>query len=312
MSIVLWSAPSPVEELGRLRAALGGGPRLLIKRDDLLPFGFGGNKVRKLALVAARALDEGADTLVTCGGMQSNHVRATAAVAARLGLDCHVVQNGEPQPRPTGNALLTRLYGATSHPVPRREDRAPAMAALADRLRARGRTPFVIPLGASMPLGALAYYRAVEELVAQIDPPDVIVHASSSGGTQAGLLAGCAGLGLDTEVIGVSADEPSSALAAVVRQLVGDLLAGGFPGVTRGRSTRVQVDDAFVGEGYGVPTAESAEALALFARLEAVVLDPTYTAKAAAALVAWVRSGRFARDRTVLFWHTGGAVGLFA
>jgi 1-aminocyclopropane-1-carboxylate deaminase/D-cysteine desulfhydrase-like pyridoxal-dependent ACC family enzyme len=194
-SLSLWAEPSPVEELARLRRALGGGPRLLAKRDDLIPFGCGGNKVRKLGLVAARALADGADTLVTCGGVQSNHARATAAVAARLGLGCVLVQNGDLPARPTGNALLARLYGATIHPVVSRADREPAMQAVAARLADAGRRPFVIPLGASMPLGAAAYARAVVEVLSQIDPPDLIVHASSSGGTQAGLVAVRAPLG---------------------------------------------------------------------------------------------------------------------
>jgi 1-aminocyclopropane-1-carboxylate deaminase/D-cysteine desulfhydrase-like pyridoxal-dependent ACC family enzyme len=305
--------PTPVAEMSRLRAALGGGPRLLVKRDDALPFGFGGNKVRKLDLVAARAREEGADTLLTVGGIQSNHARATAAAAARLGLRCVLVLNGARPDRPTGNTLLDGLLGAEIEFVSSREERAPAMRAAADRLRAEGRRPYEIPLGASTPLGAMAFARAVAELAAQGPAPDVIVHASSSGGTQAGLVVGGALLGLPTRVLGVSADEPSPVLADVVARLIAGIdaaLASG--GRLRAAAPEADVDDGFVGAGYGIPTPASQEALGLAARTEALFLDPTYTAKAMAGLIAHVRAGRFRSDQTVLFWHTGGQVGLFA
>jgi len=305
--------PTPIAEMSRLRAALGGGPRLLVKRDDALPFGFGGNKVRKLDLVAARAREEGADTLLTVGGLQSNHARATAAAAARLGLRCVLVLSGARPDRPTGNTLLDGLLGAEIQFVSSREERAPAMRAAADRLRAEGRRPYEIPLGASTPLGAMAFARAVVELAAQGPAPDVIVHATSSGGTQAGLVAGGALLALPTRVLGVSADEPSPVLADVVANLVAGIdtaLGGG--GRLRAAAPAAEVDDAFVGAGYGIPTPASREALELAARTEAIFLDPTYTAKAMAGLIAHVRAGRFRADQTVLFWHTGGQVGLFA
>src|SRR5437773_342904 len=246
----LVAGSTPVEEMSRLRAALGGGPRLLVKRDDALPFGFGGNKVRKLDLVAARARAEGADTLLTVGGFQSNHARATAAAAARLGLRCVLVLNGAPPERPTGNALLDGLLGAEIEFVSSREERAPAMRAAADRLRAQGRHPYEIPLGASTPLGAMAYARAVAELNAQGHVPDVIVHATSSGGTQAGLLAGGALLDLPTRVLGISADDPAPVLADVVAALVAGIDAAlGSGGRLRASVPRADVDDTFVGGG---------------------------------------------------------------
>jgi len=309
----LVAAASPIAEMGRLRAALGGGPRLLVKRDDALPFGFGGNKVRKLDLVAARAQADGADTLLTVGGVQSNHARATAAAAARLGLRCILVLNGARPDRATGNALLEGLLGAEIRYVASRAERAPAMRAEADRLRAQGRRPYEIPLGASTPLGSMAYARAVAELAGQGPAPDVIVHASSSGGTQAGLLAGIALLGLPTRVLGISADDPAPALSELIAGLVSgidDALGGG--GRLRAAAARAEVDDGFVGEGYGIPTPASREAIELAARTEALFLDPTYTAKAMAGLIAHVRAGRFRSDETVLFWHTGGLPGLFA
>jgi L-cysteate sulfo-lyase len=309
----LVAGPTPVEEMSRLRAALGGGPRLLVKRDDALPFGFGGNKVRKLDLVAARARAEGADTLLTVGGVQSNHARATAAAAARLGLRCVLILGGARPERPTGNNLLDGLLGAEIHYVSSREERAPAMRAAADRLRAQGRHPFEIPLGASTPLGAMAYARAVAELLAQVAAPDVIVHASSSGGTQAGLIAGCTLLGLPTRVLGISADDPAPALDAVVGDLVSGIDAAlGGEGRLSAAAPPPHVDDSFVGEGYGIPTPASREALERAARTEALFLDPTYTAKAMAGLIARVRAGSFRPDQTVLFWHTGGQAGLLA
>src|SRR5262249_3439914 len=209
-SLPLLAAPTPVEPMPRLRAALGGGPALLIKRDDAIAFGFGGNKVRKLALVAAQAQAEGADTLITAGGVQSNRARATAAVAAKVGMRAVLVANGAPPEPPTANALLDRLLGAEVVYVETRAQRAPMMAQLADRLRAAGRRPFTIPIGASTALGALGFALAVAELVNEIAPPDVIVHSTSSGGTQAGLVAGCRLLGLPTRVIGVSADDSAA------------------------------------------------------------------------------------------------------
>jgi D-cysteine desulfhydrase len=312
-SLPLVGAPSIVEPMPALTARLGGGPRLFIKRDDAIPFGFGGNKIRKLALVAARAQADGADTLITAGGIQSNHARATAATAARLGMRAILVANGPAPALPSANALLDRLLGAEIVHVATRPERDPAMSAAEDRMRAEGRRPFVIPIGASTPLGALGFVLAVAELAGQIAPPDVIVHASSSGGTQAGLVAGCRLLGLPTRVIGISADENAAALSVTVRSLVAGV-AGlmGMEPRELSQGTAIEVDDRFVGDGYGIPTEASREALELTARTEAVFLDPTYTAKAMAGLIAYVREQKFAGGQTVLFWHTGGQVGLFA
>jgi 1-aminocyclopropane-1-carboxylate deaminase/D-cysteine desulfhydrase-like pyridoxal-dependent ACC family enzyme len=186
-SVPLAPGPSPVEQLPQLRRALGGGPRLLVKRDDALPFAFGGNKVRKMQLVAADALAAGADTLITSGGIQSNHARVTAAAAAKLGLSCILIANGAGQERPTANALLDRLLGAQIRHVADRAGRAPAMEAAAEELRRAGRRPYVIPIGASTPLGAAAFVSAVEELGQQLQKaPDIIVHSTSSGGHAGG------------------------------------------------------------------------------------------------------------------------------
>jgi D-cysteine desulfhydrase family pyridoxal phosphate-dependent enzyme len=312
-SVSLAPHPTPIDELKRLRDALGAHcPQLFMKRDDLLSFAMGGNKVRKMQLVAAEAQASGADTLVTCGGIQSNHARVAAAAGAALGLDVTLVLNGSPQEIATGNARLDRLFGATVHTVATREDRDPAMARVAADLVAAGRHPFVVPLGASTPVGALGFARAISEITAAGIRPDVIVHATSSGGTQAGVVGGCALFGLRARAIGVSADEPASALEPVVRNLLAGMaerLGARSASLTGERP--IEIDDRFVGTGYGVPTKDSLEATELVARREGIVLDPVYTAKAMAGLIARVRSGEFSRDQKVLFWHTGGVPGYF-
>jgi D-cysteine desulfhydrase family pyridoxal phosphate-dependent enzyme len=312
--VVLARHPTAVEPMDRLRAALGPGcPTLLIKRDDLLAFAMGGNKVRKLQAVAAEAVAEGADTLITCGGVQSNHARVTAAAGAVLGLRVVLVVNGEPASQPRGNALLDQLFGAEVRYVASRDERAPAMAHLATELRRAGRTPFVIPLGASTPTGALGFARGVSEIAIAGLKPDVIVHATSSGGTQAGLIAGCALFGLRARIVGISADDPAAALEATVGALLQDVASRvGAAQASVGADRRIEVDDRFVGGGYGVPTPAAIEALALVARTEGIVLDPVYTAKAMAGLIARIRAREFKSEETLLFWHTGGVPGLFA
>jgi 1-aminocyclopropane-1-carboxylate deaminase/D-cysteine desulfhydrase-like pyridoxal-dependent ACC family enzyme len=314
-SLPLASQPTLVEPMQRLAAAIqrDNSPRLLVKRDDAIAFGFGGNKVRKLAFVAARAQAEGADTLITAGGVQSNHARATAATAAKLGMRAVLVANGTAPEKPTANALLDALLGAEVVYVKTRDDRAPTMREIADRLRADGRKPFEIPIGASTPLGALGYVQAVVELLDQIPAPDVIVHSTSSGGTQAGVVAACRLLGLPTRIIGISADDPAASIQMQVRTIVqgiGELLRVDFE--ARDAAIEIDIDDRFVGQGYGVPTPASREAIEIAARTEALFLDPTYTAKAMAGLIAYVRERRFQKSDTILFWHTGGQVGLFA
>ena len=306
---LLVGPPTPVQRLERFERAMDSPGAIFMKRDDAIPFGFGGNKVRKLEFVLGGALREGHDTVITCGGVQSNHCRATAAAAARLGLSCHLVLSGERPGTLTANTRLDELFGATLHFVAGRADRAPAMESLAGGLRAQGDRPLVIPLGASTPQGALGFALAAFEMIEQGHRPDLIVHASSSGGTQAGLLAGLALAGLPARVVGISADESAPALRGIVETLergVLDLLG------SRARTLPAEVQDSFVGEGYGLATEASREAQALLARSEAIVVDHTYTAKALAGLIALVRGGSVARKASVLFWHTGGQVGVFA
>ncbi len=317
--------PTPVEPMDRLREALRVPQRLLVKRDDAISFGFGGNKIRKLRYVIPAVLAEGADVVITCGGVQSNHARATAAACAVHGIHCHIVANGEEPAHPSGNALLNRLLGASVEYVSGREGRAPAMAAAAERFRAEGRRPTIVPLGASTPIGALGYVAGVGELLEQGVRPDVIVHAGSSGGTMAGILAGCLLHGLSTRVIAISADDPPAEVERAVRGILhglGSLL--GQDGDGFARLPGVEVDDRFVGDGYGIATPASRAVQSLAARREGFFVDHTYSAKALAGLATYCGavldpdgpslpgSVRIQASATVLFWHTGGQVALFA
>jgi 1-aminocyclopropane-1-carboxylate deaminase/D-cysteine desulfhydrase-like pyridoxal-dependent ACC family enzyme len=307
-SVALVTDRSPVMRLQRFEAALGPrAPRVFIKRDDLLTFGLGGNKVRKLQFFAAAIAAAGADTVITCGALQSNHARVTAATGATLGWRVVLVLSGTPPSEPTGNLRWDHLFGADVRFVADRADRNPMMEAIAGEVRQAGHRPFILPVGGSTPLGAAAMARAVAELGAAGLRPDAIVHASSSGGTQAGFIAGCALLGLPTRVLGVSADETARTLTERIEDLLDGLAAllGGKRASVRGPHP-IDVDDSQVGDGYGVPSAASIEATSLLARSEGIVVDSVYSAKALAGLVALVRSGRLEPRETVLFWQTGG------
>jgi L-cysteate sulfo-lyase len=307
-AVTLAPHPSPVDRMPCLEQALGRDcPRLFVKRDDLLSFARGGNKVRKLQMIADEVARGGADTVITCGAVQSNHARVTAAAGAVLGWRVILVLSGEVPERPSANFRLDRLFGADIRVVASRGEREAAMAAAAEEATAAGRRPYVIPVGASTPLGAMGMARGVAELGTAGIRPDVIVHASSSGGTQAGLTAGCALFGLTARVMGVSADEPADALRLRVSALLEGMASRlGARAETLHGGRPIEVDDGQVGEGYERSTPASEEAMALVARSEGIVLDPVYTAKAMAGLMAAVRAGRFRPDETVLFWHTGG------
>jgi D-cysteine desulfhydrase family pyridoxal phosphate-dependent enzyme len=304
----LGAYPTPLQPLPRLSAHLGG-PQLWIKRDDLTGFALGGNKVRKLEFFLGEARATGADVLLTAGGHQSNHARITAAAAARAGLGCVLVLSGGEPAAYTGNLLLDRLYGAEFRFVRTGPERPAALDALAVELRAAGRRPLVIPVGGSTPLGARGYVEAAREVAAQFRvlgvTPRALIHGSSSGGTQAGLVVGCQLAGLAARVIGVSADETRADLRRMVIQIAGPLATA--LGAPAPADDAVDVRDEYVGAGYGVPTPASEEATRLFARLEGIAVDPTYGAKAAAGLIDLVGRGAFTRSDTVCFWHTGGA-----
>jgi D-cysteine desulfhydrase family pyridoxal phosphate-dependent enzyme len=312
--------PTPIEEAPRLRAALGGGPRLLIKRDDYTGAGFGGNKVRKLEYALARAAAEGVEAVITTGGEKSNHARVTAALCARMGLRCILVLSpAEPAPESStlkpASLYLDEIFGAEIHRVRCREERKPTASAIAGNMRREGVRVAEVPLGASSPLGALGFVRGVQEAAAQFEAldarPQYIFHAASSGGTQAGIIVGCQLFGLgDTQVVSVSADETAEALSAQMAETVNGVveLLGLAPSNFRPKSL---ILDSYIGPGYGLDTPESVEALRLLGRTEGVILDPIYTAKAMAALLDWVRKGRLTEKDTVLFWHTGGQLTMF-
>ena len=307
--------PTPLEELPRLRAALGANaPRLFVKRDDYTGAGFGGNKVRKLEYVLAQAQANGAEIAITIGGEKSNHARVTAAMCARLGLRCVLVLNAaavshagwEP-----ASLAADKFYGAEIHLVNSRDERRSTMAALAEQFRAAGKRVVEIPLGASIPLGALGFVRAVAEAKGQLDSLGVrvthIFHSTSSGGTQAGLVAGCQLFDLNAQVIGVSADDPAEAIAAEIATIINGI--GALLGAPlRNEAT---VLDQYVGPGYGVDSPDSVAALELVARTEGLLLDPVYSAKAMAGLLDWIKQGKLTAADTVLFWHTGGQLALF-
>ena len=299
--------PTPLHLLPRLSAHLGG-PRLWIKRDDLTGFAHGGNKVRKLEFFLGEARAAGADVLLTAGGHQSNHARITAAAAARAGIECILVLSGGRPGRETGNLALDRLFGAEVRFVATGPERMPALETLAEEFRRAGRRPLVIPIGGSTALGALAYVEAAREAAAQFGTlgvqPVAIVHGSSSGGTQAGLVAGCRAAGLAARVIGVSADETRADLARMVADILAPLAT--LTGQPAPPGEAIEVLDDYVGAGYGIPTLASQEATRLFARLEGIPLDPTYSAKAAAGLIDLIRRGALRPDDDVCFWHTGG------
>lgn len=312
--LALGHYPTPIEKLARLREALGGGPRLWMKRDDFTGPGCGGNKVRKLEYVLAAAQAEGADSVITCGGVRSNHCRATAMMAAKLGLQCVLVQNQPAQPyaHTPASLAIEELVGARIVPVHDRAERAPTMERIADELREQGRRPVIIPLGASAPQGALGFVAAASELAAQLAARelriDTIVFSSSSGGTHAGLAAGKElFLNPDTRLIGVSPDDPSESVASTVR----DICQGIAARLGVEMDGQIEVLDEYIGDGYGIESEAGREALGMLARTEGILLDPVYTAKAMAALMDWIRGGKLSKDSNVLFWHTGGQMALF-
>jgi 1-aminocyclopropane-1-carboxylate deaminase/D-cysteine desulfhydrase-like pyridoxal-dependent ACC family enzyme len=310
--------PTPLLPAPSLQAALGSdAPPILMKMDDWTGFALGGNKVRKLEFFLG---DDGekADTLITCGGPQSNHCRVTAATAAQLGMRCILVVNGQPPDPLTGNALLMDIFGAEVRPVESQEDRTPAMEAAAREEVAEGRKAVVIPLGASTPLGAMGYVQAALELDQQMEdrggwPPALtwIFISSSSCGTLAGLALGFTLLGRkNVRLVGVSPDVTEEEIRTVSREIAmgaGKLL--GWEGDLL--PDLITPDDRFVGDGYGIPSEASKEATRIFGSKAGVVLDPVYTSKAGAGFIHWIREGKIPVGDSALFWHTGGAPALF-
>jgi D-cysteine desulfhydrase family pyridoxal phosphate-dependent enzyme len=311
--------PTPLEPLERLSQHLDG-PRIFVKRDDATGLALGGNKVRKLEFLLAEARRAGADTLVTVGGLQSNHARQTAAAAARLGLACELilpryVDWPDPVYATSGNVLLNRLLGARMHVLPEATLEPNRLEQILADIQRRGGRPFYIPIGGSTPVGALGYVNAIAELLPQLDQLGVsdaeFCVATGSAGTHAGIVVGLAAAGRANRVTGVavSGDAPQKELlvrelAAATAEILGLAIANW--------QDRVRVLDAYVGPGYGLPTPSMVEAIQLVARLEGLLLDPVYTGKAMAGLLDLIRRSEINRGAAVVFWHTGGTPALFA
>ena len=310
---------TPIEFLPNLTKELGG-PRIHIKRDDLLGLTSGGNKTRKLEFLMADALAHGADTIITTGAVQSNHCRLTLSAAVKEGLKCHLLieerVEGSYSEEASGNNFLFRLLGADSiTPVPGGTDLMARMQEMAEKVIADGGTPYIIPGGGSNSLGALGYVACAEEILAQTFESgldiDHVVCASGSGGTHAGLVAGFHGNQSQIPITGISvraAKDPQEAKILDLARQTSEL-AGAQVEIP---AEQVLVRDDFVGPGYSLPTKEMTEAIQLFARTEGILLDPVYTGKTAAGLVGLIREGAFDKDSDVLFVHTGGSPALYA
>ena len=314
----LCHAPTPLEPLPNLSRHLGG-PTIYMKRDDCTGLATGGNKTRKLEFLLGEAASLGADHVITQGAVQSNHVRQTAAAAAKLGMKFtglleQRVGDTTPEYESSGNVFLDRMFGAKLCAYPAGTDMNAAMEATADRLRGEGAKPYVIPGGGSNPVGALGYVACALELLAQANElglvVDRVVHATGSTGTQAGLVAGLEGLSSSIRVLGVSVRAPRAQQEENVHKLA--QATATYLGV-QGEIARgaVEVNSDYVGAGYGIPTEEMVEAVTLTARLEGILLDPVYTGKGMAGLIGLIQQRHFSKSETVVFVHTGGVAGLF-
>jgi D-cysteine desulfhydrase family pyridoxal phosphate-dependent enzyme len=310
--------PTPVEALPRLSAVLNG-PRLLVKRDDQTGLAFGGNKTRKLEFLVAEAQTGGAKTLITTGALQSNHCRQTAAAAARFGFNSILILAGEAPNQASANLLLDHLFGAEIIWA-EKALREAVLQETFEKAASQGRKPYLVPYGGSSPTGVLGYAFAMEELMQQknlevLKPsqgsPDWIVFASSSGGTQAGLVLGGRVFGYPGKLLGISVDEPQRNLQVRVAKLATETSERMGPRIEFAPD-EVLVNADYATPGYGVLTGVEHEAISLFAKNEGLLLDPVYTGRAAAGMIDLIRKGFFKKSETVLFWHTGGQPALFA
>ena len=308
--------PTPLEFLPRLTKELGG-PNLWIKRDDLLGLAAGGNKTRKLEFLVADALQQGADTLITCGAVQSNHARLTLAAACKEGLACHLVIEervpGSYHQEASGNNFLYHLMGVASITVvPGGSNLMEAMEKVAEGVREQGGKPYLIPGGGSNAVGTLGYVACAEEIMAQAFDKglniDCIVCTSGSGGTHAGLAVGFWGNNTGIPVVGINISRPNETQRPVIckdAKATAEKLGLAFP------EEVVECVEGYVGPGYSLPTPEMVEAVTLMARTEAILLDPVYTGKSFAGLISLIRQGRFKKGENIVFVHTGGSPALY-
>lgn len=315
------SSPTPLEAAPAFSEALGGKVNIFIKRDDLLPGTSGGNKTRKLDFSMADAIEQGADTIITCGAVQSNHCRLTLAWAVKEGMDCHLVLEervkGSYKPEGSGNNFLFNLLGVKSTKVvPGGSDMMGEMEKVAEALRAEGKKPYIVPGGASNSIGALGYVSCAQELQQQFFDMklkvDHVVVPSGSAGTHAGMAIGMYATNSGIPVSGINVSRTKDVQEAHVYKLVeetveliGDI-KGGVP------SEAVECFDSYVGPGYSLPTDSMIEAVKLLAQTEGILLDPVYSGKAMAGLIDLVRKGHFPEGSNVVFLHTGGSPALYA
>ena len=311
--------PTPLEHLPRLSRHLGG-PEIFVKRDDCTGLATGGNKTRKLEFSMADALEQGADTIITVGAVQSNHVRQTAAASCKLGLACEVLlEHRVTEPTDaycnSGNVLLDRMFAANLREYPGGTDFDQALADVADEVAANGGKPYIIPGGASNPVGALGYVNCASELLTQIKQAQLdvghIVTATGSAGTQAGMVVGLKAMQSDIPLLGIGVNAPREEQERKVYELACETAEFiDAPGIVRRDDVVANCD--YVGAGYGVPTRAMNEAVLLLARLEGLLFDPVYSGKALSGMIDLVRNGAFDGADNIVFLHTGGAVALFA
>ena len=311
--------PTPLELMPRLSEHLGG-PDIYVKRDDCTGLATGGNKTRKLEFSMGEALAQGADTVVTVGAVQSNHVRQTAAAACKLGLACevlleHRVEDPSETYATSGNVFLDRVFGANLREYPGGTNFDTEMAVVADEVRANGGSPYIVPGGASNTVGALGYVGCGIEMLEQFAEQnldiDHVVTATGSAGTHAGLAVGLRGSGSDLPILGFGVNAPQDVQEERVYKLsleTADLV--GAPGCVSRED--IIADCNYIGPGYGEPTDSMNEAILMLARFEGLLFDPVYSGKALAGMIDYVRQGRFTKGQKIVFLHTGGSAGLFA
>lgn len=312
--------PTPLEYLSNFTRALGGKVNIYIKRDDLLPGTAGGNKTRKLDFIMAEALAQGADTIITCGAVQSNHCRLTLSWSIKERLDCHLVLEervkNSYKPEASGNNFLFQLLGAKSITVvPGGSNMPEEMGKKAAQLKTHGKKPYIVPGAGSNRAGVLGYVSCAEETLRQLFEKSIridhMIVPSGSAGTHAGIIAGMFGNNAGIPVSGISIGRPKPVLEAAVHKLAQETLDYIVAGVDL-PAEKVVVFDDYVGPGYTLPTDSMVEAVKLLARTEGILLDPVYSGKTMAGLIDLVRKGHFADGSNVLFLHTGGSPALYA
>ena len=306
--------PTPLVELSRLSDFLGG-PKIFMKRDDLSGLALGGNKTRKLEYILADALKQGCNTIITAGAAQSNHCRQTAAAAAKLNLECHLLLGGEAPLKTQGNLLLDHIFDSHIHWTGSNR-KGEDITRIFAQLKAQGKIPYVVPYGGSNEFGAISFIDAVAELQQQKLGREFshVVFASSSGGTHAGLILGKHIYQKSFDLVGINIDKDTNTTLPFdqqITQLVNNTAK--FIGLDYSFSkNELILNTDYVGNGYGVVGAQENEAIALTAKYEGILLDPVYTGRAMSGLIHLIRSGKIGKDDEVLFWHTGGAPSLFA